>query len=110
MTAEAPRVEMIDELLVVSGEVNDDSVLALRRHGEELISTVGSDLVVDLGNLGTASSVVLSMLLCWQRLALARGFSLQFRGVSDRLVSLAALSNLDDHLAGFDAGRMKASS
>jgi len=44
---------------------------------------------------------VLSMLLCWQRLAHQTGITLSFRGVSSRLASLAALSNLDDQLTGF---------
>lgn len=101
MTIEAPRVEIIDSALTVSGDVDTESVLALRRKGEQLIKTVNQDLVVDLGSLRTAHSVVLSMLLCWQRLANARGVALSYRGVSDRLASLAALSNLDDQLSGF---------
>ncbi|MBW7470524.1 STAS domain-containing protein [Marinobacter sp. M216] len=104
MTAPAPRVEMIDSVLTVSGEVDGDSVVALRKQGETLLNTVNVDLVVDLGTLKTASSVVLSLLLCWQRLANRRGVSLSYRGVSERLASLAALSNLDDQLSGFSSG------
>lgn len=104
MTAPAPRVEMIDSALTVSGEVDVDSVVALREQGEKLLKTVSVDLVVDLGNLETAHSVVLSLLLCWQRLANRRGISISYRGVSERLASLAALSNLDDQLTGFRAG------
>lgn len=104
MTAPAPRVEMIDSALTVSGEVDVDSVVALREQGEKLLNTVSVDLVVDLGNLETAHSVVLSLLLCWQRLANRRGISISYRGVSERLASLAALSNLDDQLTGFRAG------
>lgn len=104
MTAPAPRVEMIDSALTVSGEVDVDSVVALREQGEKLLKTVSVDLVVDLGNLETAHSVVLSLLLCWQRLANRRGISISYRGVSARLASLAALSNLDDQLTGFRAG------
>jgi len=40
-------------------------------------------------------------LLCWQRLAAQSGIALSFKGVSGRLASLAALSNLDGQLAGF---------
>ncbi|MBW0146873.1 STAS domain-containing protein [Marinobacter arenosus] len=104
MTTPAPRVEMIDSVLTVSGEVDADSVVALRQQGEKLLQTVSVDLVVDLGSLQTAHSVVLSLLLCWQRLANQRGISLSYRGVSERLASLAALSNLDEQLAGFRSG------
>ncbi|MBW4933837.1 STAS domain-containing protein [Marinobacter sp. F4206] len=103
MTALAPRVDIIDSALTVSGDVDAGTVMALRQQGEKLINTVNADLIVDLGSLRTAHSVVLSLLLCWQRLANRRGLSLSYRGVSERLASLAALSNLDDQLSGFSS-------
>jgi len=101
VTSGAPQVQLADGALVVTGEVSADTVVALRKQGEELIGTASGNLVVDLDGLVTAHSVVLSMLLCWQRLAHQAGISLSFRGVSGRLASLAALSNLQDQLAGF---------
>lgn len=101
MTAGLPRVELSDGALRVSGEVTPDTVIGLRKEGEKLIRSVSADLVVDLDGLVTAHSAVISMLLCWQRLAHQAGISLSFRGVSSRLASLAALSNLDDQLSGF---------
>jgi phospholipid transport system transporter-binding protein len=96
-----PRVQLSDGALAVSGEVTPDTVVSLRNEGEKLIRSVSGDLVIDLDGLVTAHSVVLSMLLCWQRLAHQAGITLSFRGVSGRLASLAALSNLDDQLVGF---------
>lgn len=101
MTAGLPRVELSEGALVVSGEVTPDTAVGLRKEGEKMIRSASADLVIDLDSLVTAHSVVLSMLLCWQRLARQKGISLSFRGVSGRLASLAALSNLDDQLAGF---------
>lgn len=86
---------------MVTGEVSADTVVALRQQGEKLIRAASGNLVVDLDGLATAHSVVLSMLLCWQRLAHQAGIALSFRGVSSRLASLASLSQLDDKLAGF---------
>jgi phospholipid transport system transporter-binding protein len=101
MTSGMPRVQLSDGALAVSGEVTPDTVVSLRNEGEKLIRSVSGDLVIDLDGLVTAHSVVLSMLLCWQRLAHQAGITLSFRGVSGRLASLAALSNLDDQLVGF---------
>lgn len=101
MTSGLPRVQLSDGALIVSGEVTKDTVVGLRKQGEQLILSASADLIVDLDALVTAHSVVLSMLLCWQRLAHQAGIALSFRGVSGRLASLAALSNLDDQLAGF---------
>ncbi|WP_372996113.1 lipid asymmetry maintenance protein MlaB [Marinobacter sp.] len=103
MTAGLPRVQLADGVLKVTGEVTAETVVGLRKQGETLIRTASGDLVIDLDGLVTAHSVVLSMLLCWQRLAHQKGIALSFRGVSGRLSSLAALSNLDDQLAGFGA-------
>ena len=80
MTSGSPVVQLLDGVLVVTGEVNTDTVVGLRKQGEKLIRLASADLVVDLDGLVTA---------------------LSFRGVSGRLASLAALSNLDDQLEGF---------
>jgi phospholipid transport system transporter-binding protein len=103
------QVQLNENVLVVSGTVDAQTVAALRAQGEKLISTADKALVVDLENLKTAHSVVLSMLLCWQRLAFQRKISLSYRAVSDRLASLAALSNLGDQLSGFNPDSCPAS-
>jgi phospholipid transport system transporter-binding protein len=101
MSSGAPQVRLADGVLMVTGAVSAETVVALRGQGEALIRAAAGNLVVDLDGLATAHSVVLSMLLCWQRLARQVGICLSFRGVSGRLASLASLSHLDDQLAGF---------
>ncbi|KPP99769.1 STAS domain-containing protein [Marinobacter sp. HL-58] len=101
MTREQATLTLDDNRLTVSGEIDPLTVVALRRQGESLILGSKADLVVDLSAMTTAHSVVLSLLLCWQRLAQGRSQALHFTGVGDRLGSLAALSGLDDQLPGF---------
>lgn len=98
MTATGAQAELTDGVLQITGTVDLTSVVELRYQGERRIREAGKDLVVDLSGLGTAHSAVLSMLLCWQRLAASLGVALSFRGMNDRLASLAALSNLDGQL------------
>ena len=97
----APGIVRDGATLRVTGDVDADTVLALRKQGEQEIQQADGTLEVDLSVLGTAHSVVLSMLLCWQRLALSRHCHLSFTGASERLRSLAALSNLQDQIPGF---------
>ncbi len=89
--------------LALSGEVTAASVLALRAEGERLIRAAAAAgntaLVIDLAGLATASSIVLSLLLCWQRLARSQGLALTFTGTAERLRSLASLSSLEAHLS-----------
>jgi len=101
MTRPTPSVTLAGPVLAVTGEVDADSVIALRAQGETLIRQATGPLTIDLSGLATAHSVVLSMLLCWQRLARELQCPLTFRGASQRLVSLAALSNLQHQIPGF---------
>ena len=101
MTAAPARVEIAGDTLTVSGDIGPLNVLPVRAQGESLIAAAGGDLTVDLTAMGAAHSVVLSLLLCWQRQAASQGKALVFSGASDRLVSLASLSNLDDQFPGF---------
>ncbi|WP_100638670.1 STAS domain-containing protein [Marinobacter salexigens] len=98
MSAEAPGVRLEAGTLLVSGAINAHNVTPLRAEGERLIAAAGEGLVVDLAGVSTTHSVILSMLLCWSRLAEKQGISLSFTGAPERLVSLAALSSLADWL------------
>lgn len=100
----AAQVELRGDTLTVSGTIDPLTVLATRKRGETLIRSATGDLTVNLSTMETAHSVVLSLLLCWQRLAGSQGLALSFSGVSDRLNSLAALSNLEEQLPGFRSG------
>ncbi|PSF05956.1 NTP-binding protein [Marinobacter fuscus] len=101
MTAEG-RIERHEGVLRLLGEVDATSVLELRKQGEQFIQQAGQQpLIIDLSGLSTAHTVVLSLLLCWHRLALSLQGQLSFTGASDRLVSLAALSSLQNQLPGF---------
>ena len=101
MSNSRPDVSLDGSVLSVAGEVDASSVLELRKQGEKLVSGAQGSLTVDLAGLQTAHSAILSMLMCGQRLAQTKQVSLAFEGASERLQSLAALSNLDAHLPGF---------
>ncbi|MGC8121136.1 STAS domain-containing protein [Marinobacter sp. VGCF2001] len=103
MTSGAPMLVREGAVLKVSGDVDAGTVLGLRKQGEQAIRQAEGALDIDLSGLGTAHTVVLSMLLCWQRLAQSRHCQLSFTGASERLRSLAALSNLQDQIPGFSA-------
>jgi len=103
MTAVGAQVTLAGDTLALSGAIDPVTVVAIRREGEKLIRASKADLEVDLSGLATAHSAVLSLLLCWQRLASGRSQSLRFTGVGARLNSLAALSGLDRQLPGFSS-------
>ncbi|WP_303290650.1 lipid asymmetry maintenance protein MlaB [Marinobacter sp. SS5-14b] len=101
MKSASPTATLEGGSLRVTGDVDAVTVMPLRKQGEKLINEAKASLTVDLSGLAAANSVVLSMLMCWQRLALSQQQALSFEGASDRLRSLAALSNLEHQLPGF---------
>lgn len=59
----------------------------------------GSPLVFDLAGIETCDSAALAVLLEWQRNAAARGSSVVYRHVPERLLQLARISELEPVLA-----------
>ena len=96
--SQEPRLTLTENRLNVTGDISPANVVAVRNEGERLIAGQTQDLVIDLSGLGAAHSVVLSLLLCWLRLAGLRSQSLHLQGMGDRLRSLAALSGLEEYL------------
>ena len=93
-----PRLSLSGNRLLVTGDIKPDNVVAIRTEGEHLIAGQTRGLVIDLSGLGAAHSVVLSLLLCWLRLAGSRHQAIHLEDMGERLRSLAALSGLDNHL------------
>lgn len=93
-----PRLTLTGNRLAVTGDIKPDNVVAIRSQGEHLIGGQKQGLVIDLSGLGAAHSVVLSLLLCWLRLAGSRHQAIYLEGMGERLRSLAALSGLNELL------------
>jgi phospholipid transport system transporter-binding protein len=96
--SESPQLTLMDNRLSVTSDITPDNAVAIRGEGERLIAAKNQEVVVDLSGLGAAHSVVLSLLLCWMRLARSRGQRLSFEGVDAQLASLATLSGLGSGL------------
>ncbi|MDI9244938.1 STAS domain-containing protein [Marinobacter sp. CHS3-4] len=100
----SPRLTLDGNRLKVDGEITSENVVGIRKEGERLLAqNAGKELIVDLSDLGAAHSVVLSLLLCWFRRAGANSLNLRLEGVTGRLLSLASLSGLGDHLPGLES-------
>ena len=96
-----PALDFSNNILTVDGEADAMDAADLRRRGEVLLARAEGDITVDLAKLTSASSSLLSVLLCWQRFAGQRSLNLRFDHPGERLLALAALANLNDALPGF---------
>jgi len=100
-----PTLNFSDNNLTIDGEADAMAAADLRQRGEALLAGAKGDITVDLAKLTSASSSLLSVLLCWQRFARERSLNLRFDHPGERLLALAALANLNDALPGFSAVR-----
>ena len=96
-----PALDFSDNILIIDGEADAMAADDLRQRGEVLLAGAKGDITVDLARLASASSSLLSVLLCWQRFASERSLNLRFDHPGERLLALAALANLNDALPGF---------
>ena len=95
-------VKVADDRLELSGQVTADNAVALRRQGEDWLARLApqAPAAVDLSAVTSASSLLLSLLLCWGRAAKVRSQQLTFEGGSDHLLELARLNGVAGWLTG----------
>ncbi len=88
--------------LSLSGRITADNVVALRDQGEQWLARHGDGgaVTVDLTGVESASSVLLSLLLCWHRAAASEGLQLHYAGVSGDLAELSRLNGVSRWLTG----------
>jgi len=98
-----PALDFSDNILTIDGEADAMAAASLRQRGEVLLAGAEGDITVNLAKLTSASSSLLSVLLCWKRFARERSVHLRFDHPGERLLALAALANLNDALPGFAA-------
>ncbi|WP_165855429.1 STAS domain-containing protein [Marinobacter sp. JSM 1782161] len=82
----------------VADDTIEAGVLAVRRDGERHVGSASGTVEYDLEGVQKASSVVLSLMLCWKRAATAQGRGVRFSGIGERLLDLARLNRVDDIL------------
>lgn len=82
--------------LALAGRVTADNVLAIRKRGEAWLASLpaGASASVDLTAVTTASSVLLSLLLCLHRRAGHGQVTLTFAGTPDDLSGLSRLNGV----------------
>jgi len=81
------------------GEVLPADAVSIRQQGESWLAQAPAVVTVDLAGLTRATSVVLSILLCWMRATEAAGKRLQIEGWPPALEDIARVCGIDAVLA-----------
>lgn len=95
-------VEPDGNRLTLAGRVTADNVLAIRQRGEAWLASLAPEAPasVDLSAVTTASSVLLSLLLCLRRQADQQQVALTFVGTPDDVAGLSHLNGVSHWLTG----------
>jgi len=86
------------DCLQLSGAIDYDNADAICAEGLALLGQTGSQTVVDLAGLTSASSLSVAVLLRWARTAAARGSHLQLAHVPARCRAIVQVSGLAEAL------------
>lgn len=84
---------------LVKGDINFDSVIALRRQGVDAVRQASPVCRFDFSGVGSVNTMALSLILCWSRAAKQAGIELQLSHVPAALHAIAELSDLQSLLA-----------
>ncbi|MCP5162994.1 MAG: STAS domain-containing protein [Hahellaceae bacterium] len=88
--------------LRLSGILDDNNILGIRQWGERQIKAGVAEgmsgLIIDLAELESAQSQVLSLLLCWIRSANGKGSDVKIENAPLKLQEVARVSGLDAFL------------
>ena len=84
--------------LVVKGDIDFTVAAELKSEGESLVAGMGDRVVVDLQEAGRMGSVAVSVLLCWLRMARAKGKEMVIVNMPRKMFDVVRMSGLDDVL------------
>lgn len=93
-----------DGLITISGEIDVSNITGLRKELEGCIQArKSSGLKIDLSNIETFNSAVVSLLLCLVRKAKRVSCELSFTELPDGLLAMAQVGGLESMLAEYSA-------
>lgn len=82
-------------LMILVGDINAETVVELQKQGEKLFSLEPSVIRLDLKELVSAKSIVLSLLLSWLRYADRMNLTFEIINMPSQLFAMARVSGLE---------------
>ena len=83
----------------ISGDIDNDTAVALLDEGNAFLkSSENRELIIDFGQVKSAQSVALSLMIRWLQTAEGQNKVLRFTGLSGKLRDLAGVSGLAEVL------------
>jgi anti-anti-sigma factor len=88
-----------DGMLVLRGQLNAATAVALQLQGQVLIAKqTTNQCVIDLKDVGQSSSVGVALLTVWLRFAQSKGKTIRYQHMPQSMLDMVRLSGLDQLL------------
>jgi len=95
---QAELVKKENGKVALVGEVNANNIVDILNQGEQFFSTLSSDICLDLIDLTSAKSMVLSLLLSWLRCLKRLKVNCEIINMPPKLFDMARVSGLEQVL------------
>lgn len=93
------EIKQVDQqTLAVIGDLVLENAPAMKAKGEQLLSSMDSNVIIDLAGVAQSGSAGVSVLLCWMRAAKSNKKELRFRNMPEKMFDIARVSSLDEFL------------
>lgn len=98
MTRQAD-IKIENNVAAISGDLDFSNVMSIYQQSQKLFAAAQAEIIFDFGALKTTNSAALALIINWMRLAKKQKKNIQFRNLSNDIMSLAKSSGLDKVIA-----------
>ena len=103
LSVSKPMLEKVAECrLKVKGKINFETVLELKKQGEEFLRSGSGQCVIDLSGVIDGGSAAVSLLLSWLRYSHEHNIQLSYCDLPVDMLDVAQLSGVDQLLPLID--------
>ncbi len=89
------EIRIDNDVIHIRGNLDFTNAMSIYNNSLKAFSTPQSKVIIDFSELESTNSVALALIINWIRLARKKNTSIQFKNLSDDIMSLAKASGLD---------------
>jgi len=97
--AKQAGIRMENNAAAIYGDLDFNNAMAIYQQSQKLFAMAESEITIDFSGLKSTNSAALALIINWIKLAKKQKKNIQFRNLSNDIMSLAKSSGLDKIIA-----------
>ncbi|HTM63642.1 MAG TPA: STAS domain-containing protein [Gammaproteobacteria bacterium] len=97
--AKHAEIRIDNNAATIYGDLDFSNVMSIYQQSQKLFTAPQSEIIIDFIELKSTNSAALALIINWMRLAKKQKKNIQFRNLSNDIMSLAKSSGLDKVIA-----------